>query len=112
MTRTVAAYTAECIGLHYRRELETRGRLDEMILYGGGVHNRTLVQMIRERIAPIQVHLHDECGIPGDAREAVTWAILGDETLAGRPANVPAASGARHRVVLGKIVNVWPKWGT
>jgi anhydro-N-acetylmuramic acid kinase len=103
---TVTAYTAECIGLHYDRELRPRSRLDEVVLYGGGAHNPTLVAMLRRRIAPTPLRLHDEFGIPGDAREAVTWAILADESLAGRPANIPAASGAQHPVVLGKFVGL------
>lgn len=110
LVATVTAYTAECIRLHYERELLPRGRLDEVILYGGGARNPVLVRMIRERVRP-RVRLHEEFGIPGDAREAVTWAILGDESLAGRPANVPAASGARHPVVLGKVVCIWPGRG-
>lgn len=106
---TVTAYTAECIGLHYQRELIPRGRIDEMIVYGGGAHNATLLRMIEERVAPIRVRRHEEFGIPGDAREAVTWAILGDETLAGRAGNAPSASGARHCVVLGKLVDLRPR---
>jgi anhydro-N-acetylmuramic acid kinase len=101
---TVTAFTAECIAYHYRRDLEPRGGVDEMVLYGGGAHNATLVGMLRDRLPASRIRHHDEFGITGDAREAVTWAILGDETLAGRAANVPAASGARHPVVLGKIV--------
>jgi anhydro-N-acetylmuramic acid kinase len=110
LVATVTAYTAECIRLHYERELLTRGRLDEVILYGGGARNPVLVRMIQERVA-CAVRMHEEFGIPGDAREAVTWAILGDESLAGHPANIPSASGARHPVVLGKLVCVWPGRG-
>jgi anhydro-N-acetylmuramic acid kinase len=106
---TVTAFTAECIGIHYRRELLPRGRLDEMVVYGGGAHNSTLMRMIREQLPQVQVRLHGEVGVPGDAREAVTWAILADETLAGNAGNVPAASGARHRVVLGKVVDPRPR---
>ncbi|MDE0232581.1 MAG: anhydro-N-acetylmuramic acid kinase [bacterium] len=102
---TVTAFTAECIAFHYQRELTPRGGVDEVVLYGGGANNATLVEMLSRRLAPTRIRFHDEFGIPGDAREAVTWAILGDETLAGRPANVPSASGARHRVVLGKVVS-------
>lgn len=108
---TVTAYTVECISLHYQRDLAPRRGIDDVILYGGGAHNRTMVQMLTERLAPVPVRMHHEYGIPGDAREAVTWALLGDETLAGQPANVPAASGARHRVVLGKVVRVHPEVG-
>jgi anhydro-N-acetylmuramic acid kinase len=109
LVATVTVYTVECIGLHYDRELRPRGRLDEVVLYGGGAHNRMLVTMLRERIAPTPVRLQDEFGIPGDAREAVTWAVLADETLAGRPANIPAASGATHAAILGKLVRVHPE---
>jgi anhydro-N-acetylmuramic acid kinase len=104
LVATATAFTVECIRVHYDRELRTRAQVDEMILYGGGAHNPTLVRMLRERIAPTKVRLHDEFGIPGDAREAATWAVLADESLAGRSANVPAASGAHHPVILGKVV--------
>jgi anhydro-N-acetylmuramic acid kinase len=106
---TATACTAECIALHYRRELMPRRGIDEVVLYGGGAHNHTMVCALEEMLAPIPVRKHEEFGIPGDAREAVTWAVLGDETLAGRPANIPAASGARHRVVLGKVVRAHPE---
>ena len=108
LVATVTAFTAECIAFHYRRDLASRGGVGEVVLYGGGSHNNTLVSMLRQRLQPMPIRSHDEFGIPGDAREAVTWAVLGDETLAGRPANVPAASGARHLVVLGKVVAVHP----
>ena len=42
-------------------------------------------------------------GIPSNAREAVAFAILGNEAICGSPANVPQATGARHPVILGKI---------
>jgi anhydro-N-acetylmuramic acid kinase len=103
---TVTAFTAECIRYHYQRDLEPLGGVDEMILYGGGAHNRTLVRYVSERLPRTRIRSHDEFGIPGDARECVTWAILADETLAGHPGNVPSASGARRRVMLGKIVQL------
>jgi len=103
---TVTAFTAECIRHHYERDLEPLGGVDEIILYGGGAHNRTLVQYISERLPRTRIRRHDELGIPGDARECVTWAILADETIAGHPGNVPSASGAHRRVVLGKLVQL------
>ncbi|TMJ10200.1 MAG: anhydro-N-acetylmuramic acid kinase, partial [Bacillati bacterium ANGP1] len=38
------------------------------------------------------------------AKEAVAFAILANETVAGNPSNVPSATGATHPVVLGKLV--------
>src|SRR5579884_2790685 len=69
----------------------------------GGVHNPTLMGMVRDLLAPIPVRTHEDFAIPSDAREALSWAILANETLHGRPANVPQITGARRRVILGKI---------
>lgn len=108
LVATVTVFTAECIRQHYERDLRPRGGVDEVVLYGGGVHNRSLVAMIEERVPGVRIRQHGEFGIDGDAREAVSWAILGDETLAGNPANVPSASGGSHPVVLGKVVRTRP----
>jgi anhydro-N-acetylmuramic acid kinase len=42
-------------------------------------------------------------GLPGDAKEAFAFALLADETLHGRPANLPSATGAARPAILGKI---------
>ena len=73
------------------------------ILGGGGVRNATLVAAIAERLAGSRVESSDSMGIPPDAKEAMAFAVLGYETLRGRPANCPAATGARRAVVLGAI---------
>jgi anhydro-N-acetylmuramic acid kinase len=103
LVATLTAFTVECIRLHFVRDLAPRGPLDEVILSGGGTHNDELMRRLREALQPARLRLHDEFGIPGDAREAVTWAVLADESLFGRPANIPDASGARHPVILGRV---------
>ena len=45
----------------------------------------------------------DVLGLPEGAKEAVCFALLANEHLSGTPANVPSATGARRRVVLGKL---------
>jgi anhydro-N-acetylmuramic acid kinase len=83
----------------YRNDLPVA----EIIASGGGVHNMELMHRIRAHAYPIPVRTSDEYGWPADAKEAVAFAILGNETLCGTPANIPRATGARHRVVLGRI---------
>jgi anhydro-N-acetylmuramic acid kinase len=46
----------------------------------------------------------DDFGISADALEAVVFAVLAHETVCGRPANVPSATGAKRQVILGKVV--------
>jgi anhydro-N-acetylmuramic acid kinase len=99
---TVTAFTARSIADAYRRFLPRP--VDEVILCGGGAWNRTLVEMLRKQLPSAKVAVMDEYGISVDAKEAVSFAILAYETAHGRCNNVPSATGARHPVVLGKIV--------
>jgi anhydro-N-acetylmuramic acid kinase len=61
------------------------------------------MRTLSELLSLVPVRAHEECGNPNDAREALTWVILVNETLHGHPANVPQVTGATRRVVLGKI---------
>lgn len=100
---TATAFTAHAIVDAYRRFISPRHRIDEVILGGGGIHNPVLMATLARLLAPVPVHTHDDHGIPSDAREALSWAILANETLHGHPANVPQVTGATRRVILGKI---------
>jgi len=98
---TATALTAESIARAYRAFL---GPIDEVILGGGGSYNPTLRAMLAARLPGVPVRTHEDHGISGEAKEAIAFALLGHATLCGIPANVPAATGARHPVVLGKVV--------
>lgn len=71
------------------------------LLYGGGVHNLALRQSLERRLAPAIVEKTDLHGLPGDALEAIAFAVLGWASARGLPNNVPAATGASRPVVLG-----------
>jgi anhydro-N-acetylmuramic acid kinase len=76
---------------------------EALIVSGGGAFNKTLMRFIEEALPGMKVCPSEEFGIPSDAREAIAFALIGNETLCGRPANVPAATGAKRPVILGKI---------
>ncbi len=78
-------------------------RFDQMVVSGGGVHNAYLMRRLKESLPHIDVIAADELGIPVDAKEAVGFAVLANETFELAAGNVPAATGARRRVVLGKV---------
>jgi len=98
---TASAFTADSI-----HDAATRfaGPVGEVIASGGGCHNQAVMARLAERFAPAPVHTTDAFGIPLDAKEAVAFAILAHETLAGRPCNLPSATGAAKPAVLGKII--------
>lgn len=78
-------------------------KIDEIIVSGGGAHNRFLMERLAEHAAPTAVMSLDALGIHVDSKEAVCFAVLANETLFGHAGNVPSATGARQAAVLGKI---------
>jgi len=106
---TAVAFTAESIAAGYRDFLLPDHHIDEVILGGGGSYNATLRRMLQERLPGVTFFLHEDFAVSGDAKEALAFAILGNETMLGRPANVPGATGAKRPVVLGKIVLAEPE---
>ncbi len=101
---TATAFTAESIAAAYRDFVFPLHPIDEVILGGGGSYNATLRRMLQERLPGVSVLLHEDFGIRGEAKEALAFALLGNETMLGQPANLPKVTGARRAVVLGKIV--------
>jgi anhydro-N-acetylmuramic acid kinase len=99
---TVTALTAKSIAQAYRRFLKVMP--DELILCGGGSHNRALVEMLHAELPDVKMLSTDDFGISVDAREAVSFAILAWATIMGMKNNVPVATGAERPVILGKIV--------
>jgi anhydro-N-acetylmuramic acid kinase len=104
LVATVTAYTAECIYKNYKRFILPKYNLSEVLICGGGVHNKTLMRFLRERLHPINVGIVDDYGLSSDAKEAIAFAVLANETIHGNYGNVPNATGASKRVILGKII--------
>lgn len=98
---TLTALTARSIGRAYRQFLPRFP--DEVIVSGGGARNPTLMHMLRDELRPARVLVSDEVGLSATAKEAVAFAVLAYETWHGRAGNLPSATGATRRVVLGQI---------
>lgn len=100
---TVSALTADSIVTAYRDFLLPRAGLHEVVLSGGGASNA----FVRQRIAAalgIPVRSSEEFGINGKLKEAMMFALLASDAVAGLPTNVPRATGASGLRVLGKFV--------
>ncbi|HEY3346168.1 MAG TPA: anhydro-N-acetylmuramic acid kinase [Nitrospirota bacterium] len=101
--RTLTELTAWSVRDAYERFVFPKHNLDRLVLAGGGARNGFLVSLITERFPEVPVLLSDELGIPAEAREALCFAVLANETVCGTPSNVPAATGAKSKAILGKI---------
>ncbi len=102
---TATALTAATIELAMRAHVLPRARVDELFVAGGGAHNRTMLRMLGDRLAPLGVAVQqlDTLGYPVDAREVLTMVVLANDTINGNPGNAPGATGARRRVIAGDI---------
>ncbi len=78
-----------------------------VIVSGGGAHNVTLMRRLAEELAAtrqvVVLETSDAHALPVDAKEAIAFALLARAAVLGIPANIPAVTGARSRVVLGAI---------
>lgn len=100
---TASQFTAFSVYDAYRRFVARRMAVDELIVSGGGAHNRFFVEELQRYFTPARVRCADEFGVDADAKEAICFAILANETLAGNPANLPRVTGASRPVLLGKV---------
>jgi anhydro-N-acetylmuramic acid kinase len=73
------------------------------LVSGGGARNPAIVDRLARRVAPAVVAGTDSVGLDGDAKEAVAFAVLAHETLAGVPTGIPRVTGASRAAILGKI---------
>ncbi|GGM40009.1 anhydro-N-acetylmuramic acid kinase [Longimycelium tulufanense] len=74
-----------------------------VVASGGGVHNAALMDRLRRQLDDCVLRTSDELGLPTDAKEAYLGALLAFLTLHGLPGNLPSATGATGRRVLGDI---------
>ncbi|MEB8803704.1 anhydro-N-acetylmuramic acid kinase [Bacillus thuringiensis] len=102
---TVTRFTASSIVYHYKEFILPYYEIDEVILGGGGSYNDTLVEMIRHGLKEEKcaLFLQEDIGYSSEAKEAIAFAILANETYHRNPSNVPSATGAKESVVLGNI---------
>ena len=103
---TATALTARSIADALQRfVMRKHAAYKEMIVSGGGAKNPTLMAMLCNELARLEIALRssDEFGLPSEAKEAVAFAVLAHETWHRRPSNVPSATGAKRAAILGKI---------
>ena len=97
---TATALTAATIALGIQSAGARRG---DLIVSGGGVHNRQLMAQLSAFLPEMAVTSSARFGIDPDAKEAIAFALLACQTWRHKPGNLPAATGARRAVILGDL---------
>ena len=99
---TLVEVSAKGIALGIRQCIDPSQ--DELFFCGGGVHNARLMEVIAAELGlDATLSTTAALGIDPDWVEAAAFAWLASQTLAHRPGNLTAVTGARRPVVLGAI---------
>lgn len=100
---SATAFTARTIVQGYDDFVFPSYDVRDIIITGGGAHNKTLLQMIADMIPGKCVMNSAALGLNDDAKEAIVFAILGNDFMHGVANNLPSATGADRPVVMGKL---------
>lgn len=101
---TVTALTAKSIATAYERFVYPNVGIHEVVVCGGGAYNKTLMKFLRTYLPDyIDLKTCEDYGISNNFKEVMAFALLGYCTYYGIPNNLPCCTGAKKRVVLGKI---------
>jgi len=74
-----------------------------VLVCGGGVRNPQLLRRLQARLPGVVIGSSADYGLDPDYMEAMGFAWLARETLAGRAGNLPSVSGASGPRILGAI---------
>lgn len=101
---TLTRFSAETItSAIHSTVANTNYSMESFTIYmsGGGAHNPLLVGWLKE-LLPCEFSNTDELGISGDAKEAILFAILANETVSGGTSDFGSRKGIPS-VAMGKI---------
>ena len=101
---TLTELTVQTVALYISQFATEQNPIDILYVSGGGVHNQTIMRRLNEVLVNTTVEPVDNSGISADAKEAIAFAILANESLHGQAGNLPSATGASVRKILGKFV--------
>lgn len=102
---TATELTARSVALGIVGFVEPAFPVRDLIVSGGGVHNRLIMRRLAALLPSCDLRTSADFGVDVDAKEAIAFAILAFESNAGRPTNLPSATGARRPVPLGRITH-------
>ncbi len=107
---TLNYFTCITIQESFRDHIFNNYPIEELVVSGGGVHNKTLMKKLECLFAPIPVKsiestrlLGGQAGLPAQAKEPLAFAFFGLRCLHHQVNHLPSGTGAKHARVLGSI---------
>jgi len=94
---TLTAFTAKSIADFISTNVNTNGL--KIFASGGGAKNIYLIEYLKKALPKVMIMDTRELGIDPDAKEAILFALLGNEALSGEP----IAIGNNPTVLMGKF---------
>lgn len=103
--RTVTEYTAYSIYYNITHFIK-QTNISEILVSGGGAENIVIMNSLKSYFKNSIVKKLEDKGINSSNKEAVLFAVLANETISQSFNNVPSSTGAKKKVLLGKICPV------
>ncbi len=100
---TLTYFTAYAVYRNYEKFIKPEVKIDELFVSGGGKKNKYLMEKLKELFENTELKDVEATGISADAKEAICFAVLANETISGNPSNIPSVTGAKRPTILGKI---------
>jgi len=94
---TLSAFTAKCIADFIQEHFTVEGI--KLFASGGGAQNPYVMEALEESLPNVSISSTSKLGINPDAKEAILFALLGNEALCGEPLQI----GENPAVLMGKF---------
>lgn len=101
LVATLTRFSAETIAESIQRVIDSRETY-QIYMSGGGMHNPVLTEAIQKLLPECKFGRTDDLGISGDAKEAVLFAVLANEAVAGGETSFGNRQGVPS-VTMGKL---------
>lgn len=103
---TVTYLSTKVIEDAFNKFIFPKFTVSELIISGGGVKNKTLLKHLKKLLPSLKLTSSDKYKLPTKYKEAILFALLGYTCHLGKANNMPSCTGAKKKVILGKINNI------
>jgi anhydro-N-acetylmuramic acid kinase len=98
---TLNMFTATCIAQAI--EQTCKDKKYAMYISGGGLHNKMLLKNLQQLLPNITIQSTASVGVNPNAKEAILFAILANETLCGNEEFYDLPSSIHPKITMGKV---------